>query len=365
MKLKDLFKKLNIAIHKNLANLPKEMKKVAEASTLGRELIDKASRLGVSLEEILLRCEAANLLSHRAQLSSLIIDTSAEGLPAVLDGKERLVWFYVLLCNGRISPDFDLPVVQLNCSLHDGNVLDYPNEENSASNAFVNPAAIGRFLLQHWQADAPREEVLAHFVRRIVRHLSALPTIGRHATESMLLALELARYLPQVRIAEVLHRSEAWVSAAVSLGNLEETYLTALKDGQISSSVALILAEAATPEDRALLWELVKFKHLSTRSLRVALQFLRQNEGFARKLDALSKLMKLIEERLVALPNYYFARLKLIFRNRKPLWQVRFFHKKDKKVRHTEDLQTATSVDYRFLMAKLRAAEMALAQFPL
>lgn len=356
MKLKELLKKINLPPVKNLHELPRPVKKIIENSTMGKELMRKTARLGCQLTDLLAQMEPAAILKPSAQLSSVVIDTSTQGFSSVIDGKERLAWFYLFVSTGRLSGEIDLPVMQLNCG--HGVSADAPE------NGFLNVPAIRQFLLRHWKTEIPREEVISHFTRRIVRHLSAISNTGRHATESALLALELANYLPQTKVAEVMHRSEAWVSDACSLANLEAMYRQALEEGSLSYSAALILAQAANAEDRALLYELTQKQSVGIRSLRVAMQFLRQNEGFARKADALAKLLKLIEERLVNITGNYFARLKLIFRNRRPLWHVRFLHKKDKKQRG-DILQTGAAADYRSLLARLREAERALASFPI
>ncbi len=371
MKLKEIFKRLDMTIPPKTGEIPKEVMRLVQHSDAGRSLSSKAAKTDNSLENLLEKVLPDSVLSPGAHFHSITLDTSTTGFSAVLDGKQRLAWFLLFVSKGRMSADIDLPVVQINCGAN--------SEDDMADNHwFIHPARIREFLLRHWQSadrgitsgpttgvsSMPREEVISHFTRRIVRHLSSISNSGSHASESALLALTLSRYLPQVRIAEILRRSEAWVSAACSLGQLEEQYLAALENNTISYSAALLLAEAQMPEERALLFELATAHKLTTRSLRVALQFLRLNDGFARRTDALAKLLKLLSERLISLKDNYFARLKLIFRNRRPLWQIRFFHKK-KKIAVKDNLQTGSEVTYRGLLQKLQDAEAALAQFPL
>lgn len=358
MKLKELLKHLDLAVPKNTSELPREVIRSIESSATGRELLKKAAKLNCRITDLFADLEPTAVLSPGAHFGSLVVDSSASGFAAVLDGKQRMAWFMVFLANHRLPADIDLPVVQLNCG-------PAPQSDTAEDNWFIDPGKIRAFLKQHWQSagEPPREEVLSHFVRRIVRHLSAVSTNGLHAAESALLALELCRFLPQVSVAQVLRRSEAWVSAAASLEKLEATDRRALEAGDITYSSALVIAEAATAEERTLLSELAGARQLSSRSLRVALQFLKQNEGFARRADALSKLLKLLSERLVTLRENTFARLRLIFRNRRPLWQVRFFHKNPRRSTGST-LQTAPDVQYRSLMARLREVEDALGEFP-
>ena len=358
MKLKELLKQLGLTVPKTTHELPRDVMRLIENSPVGRELAKKAAKFNCPITDLLAELEPAALLSPGAHFSSIVVDSSTSGFAAVLDGKQRMAWFMVFLTNRRLPGDIDLPVVELNC----GPAVESDIAED---NWFIHPGKIRAFLKQHWQASGehPREEVLSHFVRRIVRHLSAVSTNGVHATESALLALELCRFLPQVSVAQVLRRSEAWVSAAASLGKLEEASRQALEAGKISYSCALVIAEAGSAEERALLSELAVTQKLSSRSLRVALQFLKLNEGFARRADALSKLLKLLSERLVTIKENTFARLRLIFRNRRPLWQVRFFHKHPRRSTGST-LQTAPDVQYRSLMGRLREVEDALSKFP-
>ncbi len=362
MKLRDLFKLTQTHDRKQSESLIREALKHITASPIGRELSRRASKEGKSLESLVQTILPTAVLSPNSLLATIVIDPSVTGFAAILDGKIRFAWLYLFAQQGRISAELDLPVVELSCSTD-------TTPPAGVETGFIQPAAIRHYLKENWQqidnskGIVPREEIISHFTRRLVRHLASQSGNSRHAVESALLALELSRYLPQVKVAEVMWRSEAWVSSILRLKNIEEQYLEALQAGDLSLSNALIIAESSDSQERALLFELSSVQKLSSRSLRVALQFLRHNEGFARHRDAIFRLMKLLEERLISIREQTFARLKLMFRNRQPLWQVRFFHRKDRK-KKGETLQTVTQVSYRALLAKLRSVEEALSTFP-
>lgn len=230
--------------------------------------------------------------------STIYVDESLKGIDAVIDGRKRLMRLLFLAKQKMIPWEFKITVSWMNSkklAQQKPTAFEIPGLNTSV----INPEYIRNFLILNQEQTSEKDlttDELADLVRQIYRFLrNSLRSNHTRPYESMELVSKLNIYLNQANIAEILNRSEGWVSEVLSVSKLPAYMIEAGRNGLFSFSNAVVIARAESAKEKEILFELAK--NLDYRTLVAVQRYLSTHPDLADKINVVENIKKIFQDR--------------------------------------------------------------------